>query len=607
MARRGQEPVDLRVEADGDRSRPAWASRCPRPGSTMTPVADEVAAAAAGQQRGQAHPGQPHRRGGGRAPGQERPPVVSVRGVSHRSPSPLVGRAAPWAPLARHGRRHGAERPGTAVRGGARVVPSGRTGPDAAGSSTRRCRGRSERVVSMRRCGPRCDAGRRRPAVPPCPHPADGDDHRRWEPGSAAPGRPGHSGRPLRSGRGDHPGPARRVGPGRRVLGVAHGGGAVGGGARRRGGRARRRPRVRDAGQARGRGGGACPPGPAGVGRRVVRVHRPSRVRRRRPPVAAVLPPRALAHTGRVVGARASGSAPPWWWWPTSRPSSGWRSWPCWRDARPATTPWPGGPRGSLCLAPAAFTQVMGYAEGTLLALSVGTMLALRARAWWWAAALGLAAAATRPLGVLLVVPAVDRGAAGLRAALRPIALWRAPPPWPVPPWASAPSSAGWGGATATRSAPLRVQQQGTLRGGLSRSAAHVGARRVAPRARPAPRVGPAPAVGAAGRRPAGGGPAALARWPTGPSPAAVLVVALTASNLDGFERYALSAFPLGAGRRQRDVGARASSGSCSPWRRPASPSTPCSPSPTSTSRDLVDGVVASRSPWLGSGWSRSR
>ncbi len=38
-----------------------------------------------------------------------------------------------------------------------------------------------------------------------------------------------------------------------------------------------------------------------------------------------------------------------------------------------------------------------------------------------------------------------------------------------------------------------------------------------------------------------------LRRWPVayGALAAAVLIVALTAANLDGFERYALSAFPL--------------------------------------------------------------
>ena len=42
-----------------------------------------------------------------------------------------------------------------------------------------------------------------------------------------------------------------------------------------------------------------------------------------------------------------------------------------------------------ICLAPAAFTFVMGYAEGTLLLLSAGTFFALRTRHWWWAAAAG--------------------------------------------------------------------------------------------------------------------------------------------------------------------------------------------------------------------------
>ncbi len=196
-----------------------------------------------------------------------------------------------------------------------------------------------------------------------------------------------------------------------------------------------------------------------------------------------------------------------------------------------------------VCLAPVAFTQVMGYAEGTLLALSVGTMLALRARAWWWAAALGLAAAATRPLGVLLVVPAVIEVLRGSR---------RAPPDRPVARAAAVAGPAvgfgaflGWvGWRYGDALAPLRIQQRGTLRGGLSdplRTLAHDASLLVHGRH-----------VGSALHLPwallaIGLLVVTLRRWPPvyGAFAGAVLVVALTASNLDGFERYALSAFPL--------------------------------------------------------------
>lgn len=67
-------------------------------------------------------------------------------------------------------------------------------------------------------------------------------------------------------------------------------------------------------------------------------------------------------------------------------------------------------------LAPPAFVLVMGYSEGTLLVATVGCLLAIRrgsgrgedgtATPWWWlAAVLGAIAGLTRPLGVLLVAP----------------------------------------------------------------------------------------------------------------------------------------------------------------------------------------------------------
>jgi hypothetical protein len=200
-----------------------------------------------------------------------------------------------------------------------------------------------------------------------------------------------------------------------------------------------------------------------------------------------------------------------------------------------------------MCLAPAAFTQVMGYAEGTLLALSVGTMLALRARAWWWAAALGLAAGATRPVGVLLVVPAVIEVVGGWRSfpedrhAAHGVARAAAV----VGPALGFGAFLGWvGWRYGDALAPLRVQQQGSLRGGIAdplRTLAHDASLLVHGRH-----------LGSAMHLPWALLALALLvvcvrRWPIayGGFAAAVLVVALTASNLDGFERYGLSAFPL--------------------------------------------------------------
>jgi len=196
-----------------------------------------------------------------------------------------------------------------------------------------------------------------------------------------------------------------------------------------------------------------------------------------------------------------------------------------------------------LCLTPPAFTYVMGYAEGTLVALGVGTMLALRRRSWGWAAGLGLAAGLTRPIGVLLAVPALVEAARGIGSV-----------PWRgrlVRSAAVAGPVAGFGAFVAwvgahygDALAPLRVQQEGTLRGGVAdplRTLAH-----------DASLLAHGHHLGSALHLPWALLALALVavawrRWPAsyGAFASAVLVVALTASNLDGFERYALSAFPL--------------------------------------------------------------
>ena len=68
-------------------------------------------------------------------------------------------------------------------------------------------------------------------------------------------------------------------------------------------------------------------------------------------------------------------------------------------------------------LAPSAFVLVMGYAEATLMTASLVALLALRSRRWWIAAVAGFVAGLTRPVGVLLVVPALRRGVARARRA----------------------------------------------------------------------------------------------------------------------------------------------------------------------------------------------
>ena len=201
-----------------------------------------------------------------------------------------------------------------------------------------------------------------------------------------------------------------------------------------------------------------------------------------------------------------------------------------------------------LSLLPAAFVLTMGYAESVLLVLALGCFLALRpppsaARPHFAAAGLlAFAAALTRPIGVLLVLavgaelvrwwPRLGRGerAAGLGAVAAPffgVLCFLA--------WSKHVVGDWW--------APLRVQLQSSHHGGLSDPFAtlyhdasgvlhhHVGT------ALHVPWVLLALAM-------------LIVCWRRLPAPytlfaAGVLATAVAGANLDSFERYALSAFPL--------------------------------------------------------------
>src|SRR5258708_1441519 len=65
---------------------------------------------------------------------------------------------------------------------------------------------------------------------------------------------------------------------------------------------------------------------------------------------------------------------------------------------------------GLVYLAPPAFVLVMGYAEATFMTFAVLSLLGLRSRRWWLATVAGFLAGVTRPVGVLLAVPAVVEG-----------------------------------------------------------------------------------------------------------------------------------------------------------------------------------------------------
>jgi hypothetical protein len=206
-----------------------------------------------------------------------------------------------------------------------------------------------------------------------------------------------------------------------------------------------------------------------------------------------------------------------------------------------------------LSLLPASFVLVMGYAESVLLLLAVGCFLALRPRPdrpgarphFALAAGLVFLATLTRPIGFLLVLAVLAElvrwwsrlgraeRAAGLAALVAPVLGLLAFGSWAdheVGDWL----------------APLRVQAENAHHGGLTDPVIelfhdasgvlhhHVGT------ALHVPWVLLALAMLVVCWRRL---PASYTLFAAG-----VLAVALSGSNLDSFERYAMSAFPLSMG-----------------------------------------------------------
>jgi len=200
-----------------------------------------------------------------------------------------------------------------------------------------------------------------------------------------------------------------------------------------------------------------------------------------------------------------------------------------------------------LLIAPHAFVFVMGYAESLLCALALATFLGLRTERWWLAAAAGFAAGLCRPVGIILVLPALVEA---LRAARRRRGPRVAPAIATIAPVAGLASYLLWArDRTGDLWLVLRLQNDRRLRGGT---------------------VSPLTSVGHAfheltsGDRVGYGLHAVTAvvviallfvvarRLPLSYTvyTAAALLVALCARNLDSVERYSLSTFPLviGAG-----------------------------------------------------------
>lgn len=201
-------------------------------------------------------------------------------------------------------------------------------------------------------------------------------------------------------------------------------------------------------------------------------------------------------------------------------------------------------------LAPASYVLVMGYAESTLLCLSIGMFLALRpspsdekARPrFGLAALLGFAAALTRPIGVLLLlVVAVELVRWWIRLGrterVRGLVATAAPVVGVL-------AFLGWADhVVGDLWAPLRVQLESAHHGGISDPFVtlwhdsrgllhhHVGTALHVPWVLVAVLL-------------------LVYCWRRLPAPytvyaAAIMAVALAGTNLDSFERYVLSAFPL--------------------------------------------------------------
>ena len=196
-----------------------------------------------------------------------------------------------------------------------------------------------------------------------------------------------------------------------------------------------------------------------------------------------------------------------------------------------------------LNLVPAAFVMVMGYSDPLLILLAVSCFTLLRRQRWLWAAALGYVAGTSRPLGCLLLVPALCEGLRGLSATswgerwsrlvavLAPLAGLLTYLSW---------TSVEFGSFTE----PLTLQTDPTRHGGFTdplvtlyhdgvnlAGGHHVGTDLHLPWVA----VSAVLLIVVFRRLPVSYGMYSLA----------IVGLAATGSNLDSFERYALSAFPL--------------------------------------------------------------
>lgn len=193
-----------------------------------------------------------------------------------------------------------------------------------------------------------------------------------------------------------------------------------------------------------------------------------------------------------------------------------------------------------MMLVPPAFVLVFAYAEALFLVAAVAMFLSMRTERWWWAAALGVAAALIRPHGLFLVAPAAVEVLRGWRTVA--VLRWPARLAAVVGPAVGTVIYLAWSErAFDDWQAPFRVQE--AFRGEI---------------VDPVTRL--AQGVGDLGSDSFGDGlhlPFAVAMvvlagltfryWPAsyGVYATVIVVVSLSAENLNSLERYGLNAFPL--------------------------------------------------------------
>jgi hypothetical protein len=195
------------------------------------------------------------------------------------------------------------------------------------------------------------------------------------------------------------------------------------------------------------------------------------------------------------------------------------------------------------CIAPAAFVLVWGYAEALFLLLAVSTFLMLRTRRFALAGVLGALAALTRPLGLVIALPAAIEalrgwdGAGWRSRAERVVAIVGAP--------LGALGYLLWVyDRTGDLLEPYRIQARAIHRGSTVDPV--TGLVHALREFVDHDRIGPLLHVGWAVLAFALV-VVAFRRLPVsyGVFAAATIVISLSSENLDSFERYAFSAFPL--------------------------------------------------------------